>query len=47
MPELVESMQPIKLQTFILGDNTLFIVLLAVVIGPLMEELLFRAGMKR
>jgi len=46
MPELVESMQPIKLQTFILGDNTLFIVLLAVVIGPLMEELLFRAGMK-
>lgn len=46
-PGLMETMQPVKLQEFVFGENTIFIVALTVIIWPLMEELLFRAGMKR
>ena len=46
-PGLMESMQPIKLQAFVFWESTIYVVVLAVIIWPLMEELLFRAGMKR
>jgi len=46
MPDLTDQFQPIKLIQFITWEHIVFVLLLAVVLWPLMEELAFRAGMK-
>lgn len=45
-PDLTTVFQPIKLQEFVFGENIRLVLMLIVFLWPLMEELLFRAGMK-
>lgn len=46
-PEIKDGLQPVKLQEFIFGEHIRKVVGLTVLLWPLMEELLFRAGIKR
>lgn len=46
-PDIINEFQPIKLQQFVFGEHILSVFLLVVLLWPLMEELLFRAGMRR
>lgn len=46
-PEIKDGIQPVKLQEFIFGEHIRKVIGLTVLLWPLMEELLFRAGIKR
>lgn len=45
-PDLINDLQPKKLQEFVLWEPLYYVVLLTVILGPLVEELLFRAWLK-
>lgn len=45
-PDLVDVLQPIKLQDFVLQEKIWIVIWLTVFLWPIMEELLFRWGMK-
>lgn len=46
-PNLLNELQPVKLQEFVFGEHSILVFVLAVLLWPLMEELLFRAWMRR
>ncbi len=46
-PNLLSELQPVKLQEFVFWEHIILVFALAVLLWPLMEELLFRAWMKR